>query len=235
MNDATDIASASLIAPNSQSETLTSRAYANVRRDIIEGRLKPGSKLKIEELRDRYDVGASPIRESLSLLSSDGLVERIEQRGFRVANISYEEFTDILKVRCWLEERALREAIAHGGTAWEEALVLAAFRLSKEARSTGKGDSFVANAEWEVRHKAFHAALIAACGSPTLLAYCDQLYDKNVRYRNLAGAVSYPGRDPAQEHEAIYQATLGRDADTATRLLLNHYQNTGAFLADTLK
>jgi GntR family carbon starvation induced transcriptional regulator len=235
MNDAIDIATGPLAPNASPGETLTSRAYASVRRDIIEGRLKPGSKLKIEELRDRYDVGASPIRESLSLLSSDGLVDRIEQRGFRVADISHEEFTDILKVRCWLEERALRESIANGAAAWEEALVLAAFRLSKEARSSGEGDNFVANAEWEVRHKAFHATLIAACGSPTLLAYCDQLYDKNVRYRNLAGAVSYPNRDPTQEHEAIYQATLNRDADTATRLLLNHYQNTGAFLADTLK
>lgn len=235
MNNASDIAAAPLATSNNSSETLTSRAYTDVRRDIIEGRLKPGSKLKIEELRDRYDVGASPIRESLSLLSSDGLVDRIEQRGFRVADISHEEFADILKVRCWLEERALRESIANGGAAWEEALVLAAFRLSKEPRSTGEGDSFVANAEWEVRHKAFHAALIAACGSPTLLAYCDQLYDKNVRYRNLAGAVSYPDRDPAQEHESIYQAALNRDADTAAKQLLNHYQNTGAFLANTLK
>jgi len=235
MNDATDFATAPSAPTSGSGETLTSRAYASARRDIIEGRLKPGSKLKIEELRDRYDVGASPIREALSLLSSDGLVDRIEQRGFRVADISHNEFADILKVRCWLEERALREAIAKGDAAWEEALVLAAFRLSKEKRSTGTADNFVANAEWEVRHKLFHAALIAACGSPTLLAYCDQLYDKNVRYRNLAGAVSYPDRDPAQEHEAILEATLNRDAEAATNLLVIHYQNTGAFLADTLK
>lgn len=235
MNDGTVLATAAASVASSSGETLTSRAYANVRRDIIEGRLAPGSKLKIEELRDRYDTGASPIREALSLLSSDGLVDRIEQRGFRVANISHDEFADILKVRCWLEERALRESIMHGDAAWEEALVLAAFRLSKEARSTGNDGNFVANAEWEVRHKAFHAALIAACGSPTLLGYCDQLYDQNVRYRNLAGAVSYPDRDPAQEHEAILEVTLKRDADAAVILLLKHYQNTGAFLVDALQ
>jgi len=224
-----------VVPPGSAGETLTSRAYAAVRRDIIAGRLRPGAKLKIEELRESYEAGASPIREALSLLSSDGLVERIEQRGFRVANISHDEFDDILKVRCWLEERALRESIAHGDNAWEEALVLAAFRLSKEPRSTGSGDNFVANAEWEVRHKAFHTALISACGSPTLLAYCDQLYDQNVRYRNLAGAVSYPKRDPAKEHEAILEATLERDAETAVSRLVNHYRKTGAFLVGMLK
>lgn len=215
-------------------ETLTSRVYASVRRDIIEGRLKPGSKLKIEVLRDSCDVGASPIREALSLLSSDGLVERIEQRGFRVADIRHDEFIDILKVRCWLEGQALRESITKGDTAWEEALVLAAFRLSKEPRSTGMPGSFVANSEWERRHKAFHSALIAACDSPTLLAYCDQLYDKNVRYRNLAGPASYPDRNPTEEHDAILRATLKRDADTAVTLLLNHYRKTAAFLTESL-
>lgn len=235
MNDLSDAAIRKPASTTTSGETLTSRAYAAVRRDIIAGHLKPGSKLKIEELRERCDAGASPIREALSLLSSDGLVDRIEQRGFRVALISHDEFDDILKVRCWLEERALRESIANGDAEWEEALVLAAFRLSKEPRSTGTGDNFVANAEWEVHHKAFHTALIAACGSPTLLAYCDQLYDKNVRYRNLAGSVSYPNRDPAKEHEAILQATLKRDADAAVGHLLDHYRNTGAFLADTLK
>ena len=221
--------------PNATGETLTSRAYAALRRDIIAGQLPPGAKLKIEELRERYEVGGSPVREALSLLSSDGLVERIEQRGFRVADISKDEFADILNVRCWLEERALREAIATGGVDWEEALVLAAFRLSKEPRSSGSGDDFVANIEWEVRHKAFHIALISACSSPTLLTYCNQLYDQNVRYRNLAGPLSYPKRDPAKEHEAILEATLERNTEAAVSNLLNHYRKTGAFLANMLK
>lgn len=216
-------------------ETLTSRAYARVRSDIIEGRLKPGAKLKIEELRDLYDVGTSPIREALSLLSSDGLVERIEQRGFRVADISREEFADVLTVRCWLEERALRESIRFGDSKWEEALVLAAFRLAKEPRSTGADDKFFVNDAWETRHREFHAALISACASPILITYCDQLYDQNIRYRHLAGVVSYPNRATAQEHHDILQAALDRDVGLAVERLLAHYRKTGAFLATALK
>ena len=56
-----------------------------------------------------------------------------------------------------------------------------------------------------------------------------------MRYRNLAGSVSYPDRDPGKEHEAILQATLKRDTEAAVSLLLDHYRNTGAFLALTLK
>lgn len=234
MNDFSMTGSAAKAAP-AAGETLTSRTYAMLRADIIRGGLQPGVKLKIEELRERYDVGTSPIREALSLLSSDGLVHRIEQRGFRVSNVSGEEFADILRVRCWFEERALREAIANGDSAWEEQLVLAAYRLSREPRSIGTGETFIANADWEASHKAFHSALISACGSPILLAYCDDLYDKNVRYRNLAGTLSYPNRDIAHEHDAVLEASLARNADLAVAELMKHYQRTSHLLAGRLK
>ncbi|MEN0001295.1 MAG: GntR family transcriptional regulator, partial [Pseudomonadota bacterium] len=72
-------------AESASSASITSRAYARLKDDIISGALPPGSKLKIEKLRKTYNAGTSPIREALSLLTSDHLVERIDQRGFRVA------------------------------------------------------------------------------------------------------------------------------------------------------
>ncbi|MEM7774244.1 MAG: GntR family transcriptional regulator [Pseudomonadota bacterium] len=213
---------------------MTTRVYARVRTDIIKGSLKPNAKLKIEELRERYNIGASPIREALSLLSSDGLVERIDQRGFRVANISRDEFSDILRVRCWLEERALRESIANGDSAWEEALVLVGYRIAKEPRSSGHGTTFRANDGWEVLHKELHMTLISACKSPILLEYCDQLYDKNVRYRHVAFRAPNQNRDTSDEHENIIQAALSRQADLAVERLIAHYERTGAILFDAL-
>ena len=219
-------------APDKQDSTvsLTSQVYDSLRTDIIEGNLEPALKLKVEELRKRYGVGASPVREALSLLASDGLVDRIDQRGFRVSVVSAEDFADILNVRCWLEERALRESIKNGDAAWEERVVLAFFRISKEPRSIGGEGDFVANPEWERLHKEFHMQLISACGSPTLLEICDRLYDRNVRYRNLAGPDSYPKRDINLEHQEIMDAALVRDEDLATDRLTAHYKKTGGFL-----
>lgn len=214
-------------------ESMTSRAYARLREDIITGILKPGQKLKIEELRASYDVGTSPIREALSLLTSDHFVERLDQRGFKVAAISVQEFEEMLKTRCWLEERALRESIEHGQSSWEEQVVLAAYRLSRVPR-TESGERFVSNVEWELRHKHFHMTLISACGSSFLLKFCDQLYDQNVRYRQLSGMKAYPSRDVTAEHGAICDAVLARDADLATELLVGHYNRTGNFLKDQL-
>jgi len=212
-------------------ESITSRAYAKLRSDIMSGKLQPGRKLKIEELRKLYDVGTSPIREALSLLTSDKFVERIDQRGFRVASVSLSEFDELLKTRCWLEERALRESIANGTSGWEEQVVLATYRLSRVPRSEAD-DHFVANAEWEERHKHFHMTLISASGSSILFKFCNQLYDQNVRYRQLSGSTAFPARDVNAEHGTICDAVLARDADLAAQLLMAHYVNTGNFLRE---
>ncbi len=213
---------------------MTSQAYARLRGDIMSGVLQPGAKLKIEELRERYDVGTSPIREALSLLTSDHFVERIDQRGFRVTQISAAAFNELLKTRCWLEERALRESLAHGGSDWEEQVVLASYRLSRVSRWTDE-EKYIANPEWEKRHKHFHTTLISACGSSFLLKFCDQLYDQNVRYRRISGLKAYPSRDINAEHGAICDAALARNADLAAGLLIDHYSRTGKFLIEVIK
>lgn len=205
----------------------TNRAYRRLRAMIVAGDLKPGEKLKIDGLRKRLDTGASPIREALSLLTSDHLVERIDQRGFRTAEVSAGNFSEILKLRCVLEDLALRNSIENYSEDWEEQAVLAHHRMQR-AQDERK-DTF------ENLHKAFHMALLANADSPILLKFCSQLYDLNIRYRFLAGrALDYQQRDVREEHAGILAAAIARDADTASERLISHYKLTGAFLAGLL-
>lgn len=210
-------------APTSATQT----AYHALRRMILIGELAPGEKLKIDTLRKRLETGASPVREALSLLTSDQLVERLDQRGFRTPEISSANFTEILRLRCSLEDMALRDSIARSDQAWEEHLVLAHHRMTREPRD---------NIEmFENRHKEFHMALLANCTSPILLRFCNQLYDLNIRYRYLAGhALGYQKRDITAEHTAIMEAAIERNADLASDRLTRHYQQTGSFLAGLL-
>ncbi|PRY26102.1 DNA-binding GntR family transcriptional regulator [Aliiruegeria haliotis] len=194
-----------------------------LRRMIVVGELQPGEKLKIDRLRSVLDTGASPVREALSLLTSDLLVERLDQRGFRAAETSRENFMEILTLRCELEEMALRQSIANADEAWEDALVLAHHKMMREGRENLEA--------FEERHKAFHMALLANCRSPILMKFCSQLYDLNIRYRYLAGkALDYQKRDVSAEHSSILEAAVDRDSDLASERLLSHYQQTGAFL-----
>ena len=208
----------------------THRAYTELRRMILTGQYRPGEKLKIEALRKALNTGASPIREALSLLTSDQLVERLDQRGFRAAEAGRKNFEDILKLRCTLEDMALRESIANATESWEEDLVLSHHRMVRSSRDDIEGFE-----EFEARHKAFHMALLAGCDSPILLRYCSQLYDLNVRYRYLAlQSKNYLKRDIPKEHQDIMDAAIARDPDLVSERLLNHYRQTGAFLTGLL-
>lgn len=214
--------------------SLTARVYERLRDDIISGVLEPGAKLKIEKLRHRYDSGASPLREALSLLTSNRLVDRRDQRGFRVSQISLEEFDDLLRTRCWAEGRALRESIANGDKRWEEEVVVASYHLSREPRGPSL-DPAATSTDWEALHKKFHMTLVSRCPSRFLLDFCDELYDRNVRYRKAASPAAYPSRDVRAEHDAIAEAVLARDPDLAVKRLEEHYASTGSFLRKHLK
>ncbi len=207
--------------------SLTSLAIRQIREMVLSGALPPGSRIHIDTLRKKLDMGASPIREALSILSSEQLVVRNEQRGFWAPAISADDFSILLETRCRVEAMAFADSIAMGGPAWEERIVLLQYRLNALDR-TGNA------AAWEEIHRQFHAALVAACPSPYLLNFCGQLYDLAVRYRNLASSSAYPKRKISEEHAAISAAALSRESDKAVALLMDHYRKTGEFLRRAL-
>src|SRR3546814_8139341 len=106
--------------PNeSASMTLAGGVLAQIRSDILELRLQPGSKLLFESLKEKYDVGFSPLRESLSRLVVEGLVIGEDRRGFRVAPITEEDFFDLTALRREIEGLAVTRSVERGNDMWE--------------------------------------------------------------------------------------------------------------------
>ena len=155
---------------------------------------------------------------------------RIDQRGFRVAPISLEDLEELTKTLCWIGGLALRESIRNGDAAWEESVVLGAHRLSRVPREGAEGYSSF-NPEWEARHRAFHLALIAACGSRWIIDFYATLLDRNARYRYLAFADASVPRDAGAEHAAIVDAVLARDAERAVAAAEAHVRATAETVA----
>ena len=214
--------------------TRATSVYDQLRADLLAGGIEPGAKLAIEALAEHYAASATPLREALNRLVSDGLVERREQRGFVVAAISAADLAEITRTRCWLEEIALRESIAAHTTDWEEALVLAHHRLARTPRSLSES-RFEDNPEWEPRHREFHRALIAGCGSRWLLGFCEQLADQYQRYRRLSAPRAFLKRGVKSEHQQLMQAAIEGCADEAVALLRAHVQRTEKIIRDDPK
>jgi GntR family transcriptional regulator, carbon starvation induced regulator len=201
--------------------SLTSLALHRIRQMVLSGELPPGMRIQIDALRRQLNIGASPVREALSILSSEQIVERQDQRGFRTADISVADFEMLLSTRCVVESLALRESIRDGDAAWESRV--------REARSALEAiDRQQEYDAWEQAHRAFHVALLSACRSTYLRQFCDQLLDLAVRYRNLALDESYPAEVSEREHRTLSEAALARDAEQACKLMDEHLRATSA-------
>ena len=205
--------------------TQASNVYDRLREDLLSGVLAPSRKLQMRFLMDMYQTGQTPLREALNRLSSEGLVEMREQRGFYVRDISRAELAELTKTRCWVESLALRESMAATTPQWEEQLLLAQHRLSRTPRSLNETE-FENNPEWERLHRIYHRTLIGNCESQSLIAFCGQLADQLYRYRRLSIRKAFPSRHIGDEHLAIVTAVMSGNADEAVALLAAHYQRT---------
>jgi len=216
-------------AAESPISTRASTVYDRIHDDILTGKLRPGAKLRLKDLIERYDTGNSPLREALNRLSANGMVVREENRGFRVPPASAEELEELTRTRCWVEEIALRESIANGDTDWEERVVLTYHWLTRSAAMKNESSN-TTSSEWEAHHREFHQALISACNSNILMKFCAELSQASFRYRNLAEVVEYRQGHEHEEHRQLQEAVLNRDADLAVSLLKKHYTITAEIL-----
>jgi GntR family carbon starvation induced transcriptional regulator len=222
--------------PERVEATLSQEAYRRLRLDIIAGVFEAGSPLRLEGLKERYGLSFSPLREALNRLHAERLVVASALRGFRVAEFSVAEMWDAIDTHILIDNEALRRSIKCGNDDWEAGLVGAFHALSRCVQrgampKAQRGTQLLE--ELEIRHRDFHTALIAHCGSQRLVDFSGQLYAQTERYRGPAiqgRAASLPHRDIDAEHRAIMDAALSRETDKAVRLLTSHYRLTGEMI-----
>lgn len=214
--------------------TLNARVLAQLRADIVRCRLMPSERLRMETLRERYKTGISPIREALMRLEAEGLVELEQNKGFRVAAVSRESLLDLMRARIEIEALMLRWSIENGGVAWEADLLGAFHRLSRQPKIDPTDPNSV-SADWWKEHRNFHTALVAACGSPTMLGIYHGLFDKAERYVALSIKSRETMRDDVTEHEQIMRTALARDVPRALRLMQEHIERTATKVAKSLE
>jgi GntR family carbon starvation induced transcriptional regulator len=214
-------------------KTLADEAYQRIHDDIIRGEFAPTEKLQPDALRERYNIGLSPVREALSRVALEGLAVAEGQRGFFVAPATREELQDIANLRINFSVMSLERSIRTAGDEWENAVVTTYYQLNKLENQAHR-DSKTFHDEWERRNREFHEALESGCGSPWLLHFCDILYDQLERYRRRF--VIYTDIDPtiAEEHKRIKELALARDLD-ACKVLKQHFEHAAGVIGGMME
>jgi len=177
-------------------QTLNASALSQIRSDIIACRLMPNERLRFEALRERYGMGVSPLREALMRLEAEGLVELEQNKGFRVSEVSRENLFDLMQTRIEIEAKI------------------------------DPSNPETINEAWSREHAAFHAALVSASVSQTLMSIRERLFEQAERYVSLSIMSNAPLRDDVGEHKQLMRAALNRDVDKTLELNRLHISRT---------
>ena len=198
--------------------TIADQIFAEIRKEIVEGRIPQGSKISEPELARRYGISRGPLREAMRRLESSNLVSRRANVGARVITLSSEQLLEIYHVREALEGMAARLAAERmpGAEVKELQSLLAEHRRQVELE---QGRAYFQR-EGDLD---FHYRIVRGSHNHRLVSLlCNDLYHLVRMYRCQFGMVSPRARRAFREHAQIVDAIADRDGELAEILMRRH-------------
>jgi DNA-binding GntR family transcriptional regulator len=197
-----------------------------LREAILRGDLKPGQKLKQQELAEWLGMSATPVREVLRILEAEGLLEHIPHRGVYVAEVTPEDTQEITPIRVALEGLAVRMYASHCDDSDLQELESLIDRMEQAWH-----DMDLVRVRRTNYH--FHAAIYRGAGSKILKELIDRLWPRFAT--DLLWMIPGRAEQSIQQHRAIVRALKKRDADLAAEAMTVHIMTAGEQIATFVK
>jgi DNA-binding GntR family transcriptional regulator len=195
-----------------------------IRHAIQNGELKPGQKLRQEELAARFQISSTPVREALRKLEAEGLVKSVPHQGVYVARLSLEELEEHYRLRVLLECYATRLAVEN----LRQVPARCATTLTEMSGFQAELKSALAyerRAETVTINHNLHLRLYEEANSPRLKQMITDLW-KQLPFNSL-GLVEGRAEQAYQEHEELFGAIREGDATTAEQIIRRHIEISG--------
>jgi DNA-binding GntR family transcriptional regulator len=203
------------------------RVADELRRALFDGELDPGTPLREVAIAESLGVARSTVREALGVLVSEGLADRVPNKGTAVHQLSREEIRDVCRARAVLETAGVRR----WGEASEESRDAVRRALTEFRRLAGTAATAQ---ELTAVHLQIHRALAALTESPRLIAMSESLYAE-IRLA-LAGLDRTRGnvREQAHSHADLVRLLERGHLAEAEAELAEHLANAERSLVDSL-
>lgn len=203
--------------------SLAESVYAQLRDEILMGRLSSGTPLTEKDLVERLSISRTPIREALRHLQEDGLVEIRHGRGAWVKQVSFRDIVEAYEVRWLVEPYAARLAASHHNSECAQRLheMLNTFREPTLTVDLSR--------RWQIDAQ-LHDIILDAAGNSLLRS---TIWDLRMRTERAFTYIADQRLEMfRQEHVVLIQTILNGDAVNAERLMREHLEHAKASLTD---
>ncbi|HMR32131.1 MAG TPA: GntR family transcriptional regulator [Geminicoccaceae bacterium] len=198
---------------------LRNDAYERFKAGLFAERIQPGQFLSQKELCEVLDVPLGPMREALKRLEAEQLVELVPQRGVRIAMVDRKLVHDAFQIRRFLELEACRDYALNGDREALDSLKRATIEVLEQAERRQDDAFFDETMEVDWR---LHNLLIDALDN-RIVAEVHRVNSDKIRLIRLNLRFTAPRVRPAmEEHLAVIEALIARNADAAAAALDHH-------------
>jgi len=208
--------------------SLMEQAYLEIKERIIRYDLKPGTHLRIAQLSDRLEMSQTPIREALSKLEQEYLVDRHSKQGYVVRTLNLKEVEDIYDVRIALEVTAAGEATIRMTETDRERLSSILKEVTNLITKGNKGQ--VLKLEQD-----FHVIIMEASGNHFLVEIGKRILERIWMIQNVSILTSDHLITAHQQHAEIFNALQQADPQKVGILMKRHIQFAKEFVTSRLK
>lgn len=189
-----------------QYDSMGDRVYTQVAAALIEGKLKPGDRLRIRELAAEIGTSVTPVRDAILRLVQDGALVMRSARDIRVAQVNLMQYLEIRDIRLELEGMAAARA-AVSATDEDIARLEALITVNEQALAAGDVAAAIR------LNQRFHFEYCRLANMPVLLDILERLWLKMGPL--IAQCYVQGGRDMIDGHYALLRAMRQRDGQAA--------------------
>ena len=197
---------------------LRQHVYEQIKHDIITCKLAPGEPISENQFLDRFQVSKTPIREALTSLVQDGLVEYTPNRGFQVTPVSITDIQEIFEARIFIETEIFRLAVKKISDAEIDELEKHNW-VEGDARSQEHAEAFLES------NRKFHSTLAAAARNSRLLWYYETLMNEAQRLFYMDISLHNKEFRWGHGHEGIIKALRNRDEAAGVTAIRDTLEN----------
>ncbi len=199
---------------------------AELRRVLVSGRVRPGTLLPLDQIAAAFGVSRTPVREALKTLLGEGLIRHNHRGGYIVHAPGREEFVELYTIRSALERAALEIAVPQAGEAERQALRAS---LERQRAALAAGDV----AGWDAEGRAFHEALVVACGMPRLCMLIRDAVNSSATTRPMRRLQLSRVHRLHADHEALWLAYAEGVAEGVVTLAGEHLRRVQTWVLDS--
>jgi len=198
-----------------EKKTLHEEIAYNLRELIMSGELQEGDKIKEDELCSSMGISKTPLREALRVLSVEGLIRLVPNRGSFVSTPTFEEIREMFDVMSVLEGFCARAAAQKMGEKDLATLEKLHDRLEENYRRKAQREYIRINNQ-------FHSFVQELAGNRTLNQIVNGLRQKILLYRYQSLNLPERFAQSIREHRDLLEAFRKKDPKKAETLMRRH-------------